>query len=217
MPLTEFLISVVVRFGQILISPIKNPELLWIIIPIYINWIATDYFQERKGTDFGNAITNGVVTLWVGIDWLRQLSHDFSLSMSFFSKILLCILLLIYSALIIVECARARKIAHYIGRVREVSYFMIVLTPIVYGIIPIDSVTICAIALFFPIWYAIGEFIDRGLPAPPTEESEAGEMPELKDLGELSPVSEGPQGPQMPAGPAAPPITPPAGLPPGNF
>ncbi len=182
MPFTDLLTAAISKFGQILVAPIKNPELLWIVIPIYINWIATDYFQERKGTDFGNAITNGIVTLWVGVDWLRQLSQNFVLDLAFLSKIALCVLLLIYSLLIIFESAKAKKIAHYIGRVREVSYFMLVLTPIVYGVIDVDKITIFAIILFFPIWYLIGEAIDRALPAPPGEEKEVTNMPELKGL-----------------------------------
>ncbi|MEM4714332.1 MAG: hypothetical protein QXQ79_02215 [Candidatus Nanoarchaeia archaeon] len=182
MAIVELLINLIFRFGQILAAPLKNPDMLWILVPIYINWIATDYFQERKGTDFGNAITNGIVTLWVGVDWIRQTSHNFQFSLSFFTKILLCVFIIIYSLIIIVECAKAKKIAHYIGRVREVSYFMIVLTPIIYGVINVDFITIGAILLFFPIWYLIGEIIDRALPPPPGEEQELENMPELKDL-----------------------------------
>ncbi|MBW2963533.1 hypothetical protein KY306_02035, partial [Candidatus Woesearchaeota archaeon] len=39
----------------VFISPFKNLNMLWIIVPIYVNWIFTDFFQERRRTSFGNA------------------------------------------------------------------------------------------------------------------------------------------------------------------
>lgn len=61
-------------FWNILISPIKHPELLWVLIPVYANWIIGDIYQKRKGTQIGNAISNGFVALWVGLDLGRQLT-----------------------------------------------------------------------------------------------------------------------------------------------
>ncbi len=179
MPIVEILIQIVMRFGGILAAPAKQPEMLWILVPIYLNWVFTDYFQERKGTDFGNAMTNGVVTVWVGMDWIRQ---TLKLGISA-PKIVISALFIIYGLIIMAESARAKRIAHYIGRVREVSYFMIVATPIFYGIIPIDLITLAAILLFFPIFYGLAELIDRILPAPPGEREEGLadlKMPELE-------------------------------------
>jgi hypothetical protein len=183
MPIVEILIQIVSRFGAILAAPAKQPEMLWILVPIYLNWVFTDYFQERKGTDFGNAMTNGVVTLWAGMDWTRQTIKVFEFSTAILTKIGISIIFIFYGLFIMVESARAKPIARYVGRVREVSYFMIVATPIFYGVIHIDLITIAAILLFFPIFYGLAELVDRILPAPPGED-EMGQpnlsMPELE-------------------------------------
>ena len=107
-----------------------------------------------------------------------------------------------------VEGARAKPITHYIGRIREVSYFMIVATPIFYGVIKPDLITIAAILLFFPIFYAIGEAIDRALPAPPGEDEMS--QPDMK-IPDLEPPSAGGAGampgmPEMPSGGGMPPM-----------
>ena len=191
MPIVEILIQIVSRFGAILAAPAKQPEMLWILVPIYLNWIFTDYFQERKGTDFGNAMTNGVITLWAGMDWTRQAIKGFEFSTAILTKIGVSIFFIGYGLFVMLESARAKPIAKYIGRIREVSYFMIVATPIFYGVISIDLITLAAILLFFPIFYGLAELIDRLLPAPPGEDALS--QPDLK-MSELEPSA----GMQMP-------------------
>ncbi|MCX6775020.1 MAG: hypothetical protein NTY99_02935 [DPANN group archaeon] len=200
MAVMAILWEIVSRFGSILGAPLKQPDMLWILLPIYLNWVFTDYFQERKGTDFGNAITNGVVTLWVGLDWARQSIKDVVFNAAFATRILICVFFAIYGLIIMVESARAKPIAHYIGRVREISYFAIVATPIFYGVIEINLITIAAILLFFPIWYGIGEAFDRLLPAPPGEDAMSQPDMKLPDLepGPSSGAGAMPSMPEMP-------------------
>jgi hypothetical protein len=197
MPITEILIQIVARFGGILAAPIKQPDMLWILIPIYLNWVFTDYYQERKGTDFGNAITNGVIQLWVGVDWIRQAIKTIEFNALFATKAIICIISMVWGLIIMVESARAKPIAHYIGRVREISYFMIVATPIFYGIISPDLITFAAILLFFPIFYGLAEIVDRLLPAPPGEDELS--KPDFK-IPELEPsASAGAGMPELPS------------------
>jgi len=206
MTAVEIFIEIVVRFGQILGAPLKQPDMFWILIPIYLNWVFTDYFQERKGTDFGNAITNGVVALWVGIDWIRQLIKTKTLGLTSAAEIGVSVFFMIYGLIIMVESAKAKKIAHYIGRIREVTYVAIVFTPIFYGVIQFDLITLGAILLFFPIFYGIGEAFDRFLPAPPGEEDSLGAAPDLgggamPELGSSAGMpSAGMEMPGMPSG-----------------
>ena len=40
----------VTTFIDIISSPIRHPELLWVLIPVYANWIIGDIYQEHKGT-----------------------------------------------------------------------------------------------------------------------------------------------------------------------
>ena len=158
------LIEILTAFWQLLIAPIKNPEMLWILVPVYLNWILTDYYQERRGTSFGNAMSNGFVAIWVGLDWTRQLATNFpGFSAAFAVKLAVGIFFVVFGLVIMFESAKARPIVKYLGRIREVSYFIIVATPIYYNVIPINLNTILAILVFFPVWYLIGEAFDRAL------------------------------------------------------
>jgi hypothetical protein len=178
MPIVEILMQIVTRFGEIMIAPIRHPDLLWIIIPVYLSWLVGDYFQERKTTDFGNAMSNAVVILWVGLDWARQSIKTAVFDVTLALKILICVVFVIYGLIIIIETARAKPIAHLIGRAREIGYFCIVATPIFYDIVPINWITVAAILMFFPIVYGLNELWDRLLPAPPGEDAMS--QPDMK-------------------------------------
>ncbi len=198
-------IEILTAFWQLLIAPIKNPEMLWILGPVYLNWILTDYYQERKGTSFGNAMSNGFVALWVGLDWTRQLRSGFEgFDAAFWIKLAVSVAFIAYGLLIMVESARAKPIIKYVGRIREVSYLVIVATPIYYNVVPLNLSTLIAILLFFPIWYGLGELIDRLLGpslAEQQEESEglgkgAGDLGDLGKMPEFSDLNAGGMGGQ---------------------
>ncbi len=167
----SFIWSLIVRWVEIVIAPITSPELLWIIIPIYLAWIFTEFFQEKLVTSLGNAISNGVVVLWVGIDWLRYIVNKLIEQAATFNwvvivKIILSLATFGYGLLIIVEGVKAKKFIKFIGRIREVTYVLLMFSPIIYGVIDIDYKTILAIVLFFPVFYYIVEYIDTRTPNP---------------------------------------------------
>ena len=148
-----------------------NSETIWIIIPIWLSWFFTEFFQEKKGTSFGDAISNGVVPFWVGIDWMRQLtlqltSNDISFSPLVFVKYLISALILIYGFTIIAFGIKGKDFIKYFGRIREVTYILAVLTPFIYGLITPNYKYFLGIIIFFPIFYFIVEFIDRLTPEP---------------------------------------------------
>ena len=171
MPIIDILIQIVMRFGEILSAPLRHPDMLWIIIPIYIAWISGDYFQEKKITDFGNAATNATIILWVSLDWARQ-TVKYTFDMMFAIKVIICILFIMYGLLILREVFKAKPIVHYIGRAREIGYFSVVVTPIFYNVISVDAITFAAIFMFFPVVYGINELWDRLLPNPPGMDEE---------------------------------------------
>jgi hypothetical protein len=157
------------------IAPTKNFETLWILIPIYLNWIFTEIYQEKRITSFGNAISNGVVVLWVGIDWMRYLVRAYeqtnvNTGFVFYSKIIISTMVLIYGLIIIIYGIKMRKFIHFIGRIREISYVLIMFTPIIYGVIEFNWYNIFTILLFFPIFYLIIEYINYKSPDPKTYE-----------------------------------------------
>jgi hypothetical protein len=153
-------------FIDIIYSPIRHPELLWILIPVYVNWIVGDIYQEHKGTHIGNAISNGFVALWVGLDWGRRLTQNFSFGSVSAIKVGLIGFLILYGLFILIEGIRGRNIAKYVGRVREVTYFIITFTPIFYEYVPFSMETLISIIIFFPIFYITVEIIMRLTPSP---------------------------------------------------
>jgi len=161
------------RGMYMLLGFMKNATMAFALIPLYLNWISTDYFQERRRTSYGNAVTNGFMGIWVGLEWIRtsyvayQTTPDTTLLIG---KLIISALILIYAAFIIKESVAGRKIAHIIGRVREISFFAILITPLIYDVVPLDILTILAIILLLPMFYGVVEFIEYTvLPAPKAE------------------------------------------------
>lgn len=146
-----------------------NADILWIIVPIYISWALAEYYQEKTGTTTGNAISNGFVGLWVGIDWARRLVPSFAMTATFAGKAAITLFMFAYGLLIIYSGMKGRKLAVLIGRVKEVSYLMIMFSPIVYGLVPLSWNVVISIILFFPIIYGITELVDRLTPTPAEE------------------------------------------------
>jgi len=151
----------------VFISPYRKLDILWIIIPIWINWFFTEFFQESKGTRIGNAITNGAIMLWIGVDLLRYTIRDLyleeSMSVLFFSKIGICILVVLYGIFIITKGLKKINYVKFIGRVRETTYVLLMFAPIIYGIVDFSLGFFLGFFIFFPVWYYLIELIEMKL------------------------------------------------------
>ncbi|HLC91397.1 MAG TPA: hypothetical protein VJI15_06550 [Candidatus Nanoarchaeia archaeon] len=169
--------------------PFKNPHLLWVLGPIWIAWFFAEFFQEKKKTTFGNAISNGVVPVWVSIDWTRLIISQITAKSITFGtgvilKFLICLLAFVYGVIIIVGGIREKGFVHYFGRTREVTYILAAFTPLVYGVVELSGTFFLSIFLFFPVFYFVIEFIDRITPDP--EEMEDSESTDSKPSPEPS-------------------------------
>ena len=152
-------------------APFKQPEMFWIVIPIWINWFFTEFFMEKYGTSFGNAIGNGVIPILASIDWTRylyRLLSDGIISFTFgvFMKFLLSIVVLIYGAFVIIAGIRIKRIVFYIGRIRWITYVLVMVTPIIYNVIKFDFKTLLVMVIFFPLYWWVIEIFDRITPEP---------------------------------------------------
>jgi hypothetical protein len=96
--------------------------------------------------------------------------------MDILSKFIIAGVAFIYGLVIILQGIKAKRFIHYFGRIREVTYILVMATPIIYGIIEINWSVVAAIIMFFPIFYIIIELICRYTPNPRAiEEDEAKE------------------------------------------
>lgn len=163
--------GMLVDWLYIFVSPIENLHVLWILVPIWLCWFFSEFFQEKRGTSLGNAITNGAIPLWVGIDWIRYLTNllvDGKIIFNYIVviKYFICLAVFIYGAVIIYHGIKAKTFIHYIGRIREVTYVLVVFTPIIYGIFVLDLRYIITIIIFYPIFHYVIEYIDQKFPDP---------------------------------------------------
>jgi hypothetical protein len=173
----EFLLDLFLSWLKLFSAPFTNYQLLWIIVPIYLNWIFTEVYQEKKGTSLGNAISNGFVPLWVGVDWgkttyMMLQAGSIELNSIFWTKMIFSSLMIIYGIIIIILGIRVKKITHVLGKIRVVTYASLMFTPIFYGIVQLEWKILIGIAAFFPIFYFLIELIDRKLPDPKTYEDD---------------------------------------------
>lgn len=157
-------------WGQLFIAPIQNFQMLWVIIPVYLNWIISELFQEKKGTSTGNAISNAAIVLWASVDWARTSLNFFSgkiiSSWKLTMNIIASLAIFLYGAFIVYEGIKGKSITHYIGRIRILSYIVLMITPLIYNAkIPLGKAVI-AMIVFFPIFYYLIELIDYLLPDP---------------------------------------------------
>jgi apolipoprotein N-acyltransferase len=191
MAIVEFLLGILQAWGSLFAAPLKDFNMLWVIIPIYLNWIFTEFYQEKRGTSIGNAISNGFVAMWVGIDWMKIVVGQV-FSWFAFAKGALAVAVLAYGFIIIFEGVRAKRAVKFIGRIREVTYVCLMLTPLFYGVVAFSFTSILAIIIGFPVFYGIVELIDRIIPTPKTyaeeereKEGELKRLPEFEDIPEM--------------------------------
>ena len=156
---------------SIFAAPIKELEMLWLIVPIWINWFFTEFFQEKHGTSFGNAVSNGAIAILASIDWTRYMYRLFvdgiiRFTFGVFLKFFAAISVFVYGIYVIIAGIKTKKIVFFIGKIRWVTYILLMFTPIVYNVIKMNIYTLLAIVVFFPIYYWIIEIFDRLAPEP---------------------------------------------------
>jgi hypothetical protein len=149
--------------------PFVNENLLWIVIPVYLNWILAEFYSEKLGgVSYAGAITKGIVLIWVGIDWARKTTGFLNtdvLGVTLF-KYILCLVWVAFGIFLITQGVYKNKIVKFIGKSRNTTYLTLVFTPVLYNVIPVSLDVIFVIILFFPIYYLVIEIIDRIVPDP---------------------------------------------------
>ena len=156
---------------SIFAAPFEEPEMFWIIIPIWGNWFFAEFYQEKKGTSFGNAVSNGAVAIFASVDWTRYLFRLLSddktpFTLGIFMKFFMSVAVLVYGIYVIVLGIRTQKVVSIIGKIRWVTYILLIVTPIVYNVIDLNFKTLITVLLFFPLYYWVIDLFDRITPEP---------------------------------------------------
>ncbi len=167
--------------SMMFVFPFRDLEVLWILLPVWLNLIFTDFFQERRGASLGNAITNGIVQAWVGVDWMRFLWRTYpGASWLLALKVFICLLVLVHGVSIVIQSLKHNKSVQAWGRVRVTSYVMIMLSPIVYNIVQPSLYYLLAAVVYFPVFYYFLELIERFVPDIEEDDSSKFTLPSLK-------------------------------------
>jgi len=169
--------------------------MLWLLVPVWASWFFAEFFQEKTGTSFGNAITNSVVVLWGSIDCTRQTlklmaSHTIAGTWNILGRFLIIGLVFAYGIMILVWSWKTKKLIKYLGRIREVTYVFAIFTPMFYNAVPFSWNLILAAILFFPLFYFAIELIDRYTPNPKAI------IEDMNDYGNLNKANKNPPQPQ---------------------
>jgi hypothetical protein len=154
---------------NIFISPFSNFEVFWVLTPVYIGMLLAELFQEKRGTSMGNAISNSVVVLWGGIDFLRltvnAIGHGES-GWHLWVRLSIALAIIGYGIFIIIAGLRAKSLIKHVGRIREVSYCIIIFAPLYYAGSTLTLEYLFGAVVYFPIFYFTLEFVDMFLPDP---------------------------------------------------
>ncbi len=160
-----FLVSSFQAWINIMITSLLHPAIIWLTLPIYFSWFITEWFGEKEETSYGNAASNSIITSYVALDWLRQMYYG-EITFTYW-KFALALAFLIYGLFVVKEAIEENPVAKYLGAIRTVSYFQIVLTVLFYSEftgIGFSLESLFGILIGYPIVYGISRIIDKLLP-----------------------------------------------------
>lgn len=153
------------------VMPFLNLEMLWILVPVWLSWFFSEFYQEKVGTSMGNAISNATIIIWAAIDCARQTVKLISLGevtggLNIFFRFFLIAVIFMYGSLILVLGLKGKTIIKKIGRIREMSYVFCIFVPVFYNYAQLTVTHIISALVFFPIFYFALELLDHIVPDP---------------------------------------------------
>jgi len=162
--------SIFQAFSTIFISTLTNVKIIWVTYPVYITWFAMEFLVERKELRYSHSLANSIIFSWVSVDWLRHLYLDNELND--YNKLIITLFFLFLSLFILIASIKRKRIAKILGKTGFFSYFQIMFTPLIYGIIEFNYIDFLSVIIFFPLIYITVYVIDKLLPEFIEEEEE---------------------------------------------
>lgn len=165
--MVEFWTALLDEMFKIIITPFLDFDAIWTLIPIYVNWVLTEIFFEFERNDFENAFSNGLIALWVGLGWMREvIENGIHLGSGLLLELsmIISILMTLYGIIIMIEALKGKNIAKYLGMTREVSFLAILLMPFIYGLMELTTMTFIAGAFLFAIFMIIILILKKAVP-----------------------------------------------------
>jgi len=133
-------------WASLLIIPFFNFDLLWRMIPVYLNgFLASIYFGPSNTA----AVFGGLTALWAGADWIR--GYIFGQNVLITNIItdinwIIAIIFSVYGILsLTVGIAKIEVLYHFFGRRSILTYFAIFFYPVQAGYVDINTEVITII------------------------------------------------------------------------
>ncbi len=149
-----------VKFVQLLVEPFRHFGQVWLgLVPLYVALLLDEIVERR--VSFGQAIANGFVMLWAGVNWTMHLANVGMFSYLGSSKqrmvvawtVTACALAIGVFTILLGIRRKDKTLAYVLGHARFSGYFLIMLYPMQTGMIAWNWPSLIAVLLFaLPCW-----------------------------------------------------------------
>ncbi len=160
----SILASILLNAKDIILAPLHDFDVFWTLLPVYVSWVQAEFFVEREGTSYANAFSNGFAMVWASANWLKYLIDNPSNSNNL--KIIISILFVVYGIFVWINAYLGKKIAVLIGKQNLISFFVIVFSPYVFGIVDLSLSNLASMVLVFILIIILFSILKRILPEP---------------------------------------------------
>jgi len=147
--LLEYILAVKIRSLEIVFSPLTNPDMLWLLIPLIANiFLLEFYFSRHKHEELGwnTAYGNALVLLFIAIMLAKHLYEQGILYTHQTKFIIVLIVILFGISLTVIDFFHwlPKNIAFKISSKIPVNYLALVAIILVYTDFPVDYITASA-------------------------------------------------------------------------
>ncbi len=153
------------RFLDILLAPIRNPEMLWIAIPLIITIFMMEfYFGKHKEEELGwnTAYGNAIVLIFVAVDLIRY-TYNLGELFSFNIKTLIIGLVIIDGILLtLIDFYHLlpKTFAFGLSSKLPINFLAYCAIIFIYESLPIDAITLGGLFLALLLLFIIMKIID---------------------------------------------------------
>ena len=150
--------QVLERLIEIFQTPIKFPEMIWIITPLIITMLLMEfYFGRYKDEELGwnTAFGNSLVLIFVAVDLIRYLYNNDYLFLIDTRNILVAIVIIegILFTLLDFYHLIPKNIAYGVSSKSPINFVALIAVIVVYSNLKIDLITILALLLLVFVIY----------------------------------------------------------------
>lgn len=142
----EYILAVKVRSLEIVYSPLTNPDMLWLLVPLILNLVLLEfYFSRHRHEELGwnTAYGNALVLIFIAVMLAKHLSEQGTIYTDQVKFAIVLIVILVGVSLTIIDYFHwlPKNVAFKISSKIPINYLALVAIVLVYTDLPVDSIT----------------------------------------------------------------------------